>query len=62
MPVPCGCGRPRLDEIGDDRVTGRIELGPEHQTPWGIVHGGVYTSAIESAAASGQVRQWLGVA
>jgi uncharacterized protein (TIGR00369 family) len=42
-----------LDEIGDDRVTGRIELGPEHQTPWGIVHGGVYTSAIESAASIG---------
>ena len=34
-------------------VAGWIELGPEHHTPWGIVHGGVYTSAIETAASIG---------
>ena len=42
-----------LDEITPVRVTGHLALGPEHHTPWGIVHGGVYTTAIESAASVG---------
>lgn len=42
-----------IDEVSDTRVTGHIELGPQHHTPWGIVHGGVYTTAIESAASIG---------
>jgi uncharacterized protein (TIGR00369 family) len=42
-----------LDEISGTRVSGHIDLGPEHHTPWGIVHGGVYTSAVESAASIG---------
>ncbi len=31
-----------VDEVAADRVTGHIDLGVEHHTPWGIVHGGVY--------------------
>ncbi len=42
-----------LDEVTPSRVKGHIDLGPEHHTPWGIVHGGVYTTAIESAASIG---------
>jgi 1,4-dihydroxy-2-naphthoyl-CoA hydrolase len=42
-----------LDEIAGSRVSGHIDLGPQHHTPWGIVHGGVYTTAIESAASIG---------
>lgn len=42
-----------VDEVTGTRVSGHIELGPEHHTPWGIVHGGVYTTAIESAASIG---------
>lgn len=42
-----------LDEITGTRVTGRIELGADHHTPWGIVHGGVYATAVESAASIG---------
>lgn len=42
-----------VDEVGPDRVTGHIDLGPEHHTPWGIVHGGVYCTAVESAASIG---------
>ena len=42
-----------VDEVGVDRVTGHIDLGAEHHTPWGIVHGGVYATAIESAASIG---------
>ena len=42
-----------LDEITGARVTGHLMLGPDHHTPWGIVHGGVYTTAVESAASVG---------
>jgi 1,4-dihydroxy-2-naphthoyl-CoA hydrolase len=42
-----------FDEITATRVTGHLTLGPEHHTPWGVVHGGVYTTAIESAASVG---------
>ncbi len=43
----------RFDEISDSRVRGSIELGEHHHTPWGVVHGGVYTTAVESAASVG---------
>jgi 1,4-dihydroxy-2-naphthoyl-CoA hydrolase len=43
----------RFDEIGGGRVRGTIELGERHHTPWGVVHGGVYTTAVESAASVG---------
>jgi 1,4-dihydroxy-2-naphthoyl-CoA hydrolase len=35
------------------RVTGHVDLGPDQHTPWGVVHGGVYCSVIESAASIG---------
>jgi 1,4-dihydroxy-2-naphthoyl-CoA hydrolase len=43
----------RLTHVTGDRVDGVIELGPAHHTPWGVVHGGVYTAAVESAASVG---------
>jgi 1,4-dihydroxy-2-naphthoyl-CoA hydrolase len=42
-----------FDEVTGSRVTGHLLLGPQHHTPWGIVHGGVYTTAVESAASVG---------
>ena len=42
-----------FDEITATRVTGHLDLSPDHHTPWGIVHGGVYTTAVESAASVG---------
>jgi uncharacterized protein (TIGR00369 family) len=42
-----------VDQISPTRVTGHIDLGPDHHTPWGIVHGGVYATAVESAASIG---------
>ncbi len=42
-----------LEEATGSRVTGHVDLGPDHHTPWGIVHGGVYSTAIESAASIG---------
>jgi 1,4-dihydroxy-2-naphthoyl-CoA hydrolase len=34
-------------------VEGVIDLGPAHHTPRGVVHGGVYTAAVETAASVG---------
>ena len=43
----------RFEEISGSKVTGWIELGVDHHTPWGVVHGGVYAAAVESAASVG---------
>jgi len=43
----------RFTHVAADRVEGVIDLGPEHHQPWGVVHGGVYSTAIESAASVG---------
>ena len=43
----------QFEEVGGQRVTGWIELGPEHHQPWGLVHAGVYATAVESAASVG---------
>jgi 1,4-dihydroxy-2-naphthoyl-CoA hydrolase len=40
-------------EADGSRVTGSVELGPGQHTPWGVVHGGVYSSVVESAASIG---------
>ncbi|WP_415974330.1 PaaI family thioesterase [Rhodococcus sp. 077-4] len=42
-----------VDEVSGTRVAGHIDLTAEHFTPWGVVHGGVYTTAVESAASIG---------
>ena len=40
-------------EMTGSRVTGTAELGPDQHTPWGVVHGGVFSAIIESAASIG---------
>ena len=45
-----------VDDVSGVRVVGHIELGPDHFTPWGVVHGGVYTTAVETAASIGAQR------
>jgi 1,4-dihydroxy-2-naphthoyl-CoA hydrolase len=42
-----------VDEIHPTRVVSHLLLDAGHHTPWGIVHGGVYSTAIESAASIG---------
>ena len=42
-----------LTEVTGTRVAGSIELGPQHHTPWGVVHGGVYCAVVEGAASVG---------
>ncbi|MFF3754700.1 PaaI family thioesterase [Streptomyces sp. NPDC002018] len=34
-------------------VRGRLVVDERHHTPWGVVHGGVWATAIESAASLG---------
>lgn len=43
----------RLEEAGGSGVRGWMDLGEDHHTPWGVVHGGVYSAAVESAASIG---------
>jgi uncharacterized protein (TIGR00369 family) len=42
-----------VTEASGSRVTGTVDLGPDQHTPWGVVHGGVYCSVVESAASIG---------
>ncbi|MBJ8345649.1 PaaI family thioesterase [Antrihabitans sp. YC2-6] len=44
-----------LTEITPTRVRGELQLGPAHHTPWSVVHGGVYTTVVETAATVGAV-------
>lgn len=38
-----------IDEVSETHLTGHVELGEDHFTPWGVVHGGLYTTIVESA-------------
>jgi 1,4-dihydroxy-2-naphthoyl-CoA hydrolase len=40
-------------EQGPTRVSGSIAADERHHQPWGLVHGGLYTTAIESFATVG---------
>lgn len=42
-----------LDLVSPSRVTGYVDATKEHHTPWGVVHGGLYATVIESAASIG---------
>ena len=42
-----------VTEATGSRVAGHVDLGPDQHTPWGVVHGGVYCSVVESAASIG---------
>jgi 1,4-dihydroxy-2-naphthoyl-CoA hydrolase len=37
----------------DTVVRGTLEVDERHHTPWGVVHGGVWCAAVESAATVG---------
>jgi 1,4-dihydroxy-2-naphthoyl-CoA hydrolase len=42
-----------FDECTPTRVTGSVAADERHHQPWGLVHGGLYTSAIETFATTG---------
>jgi 1,4-dihydroxy-2-naphthoyl-CoA hydrolase len=42
-----------FDERGPSRVAGSVAADERHHQPWGLVHGGLYTTAIETFATTG---------
>ncbi|MDG4801491.1 PaaI family thioesterase [Micromonospora sp. WMMD980] len=48
-----------FDEVSGDRVVIRWQVRPELHQPYGIQHGGVYCSVVETAASIGGAI-WLG--
>ena len=42
-----------FEEIGPARVSGSVAADERHHQPWGLVHGGLYTTAIETFATPG---------
>ena len=43
----------QFEEITATRVSGSVAADERHHQPWGIVHGGLYTTVIESFATTG---------
>jgi len=41
------------ETMSGTEVTGHIAAGRAHHTPWGVVHGGLYATAVESATSVG---------
>jgi uncharacterized protein (TIGR00369 family) len=41
------------ETIGPTRVVGSVAADERHHQPWGIVHGGLYTTVIETFATTG---------
>ncbi|WP_166973492.1 PaaI family thioesterase [Brevibacterium atlanticum] len=42
-----------VEEVTATSVRGYADLDEKHHTPWGVVHGGVYTTLVESAGSIG---------
>lgn len=42
-----------LESWSGTEVRGHVDASADHHTPWGMVHGGVYASAIETACSFG---------
>ena len=41
-----------VDEVTDDLVRAHLDAGPQHQQPYGVLHGGVWCSRISAFANS----------
>jgi len=48
-----------VTEVSGDRVVAHWEAAPKHHQPYGIVHGGVHCSVVETLASFGAA-SWLG--
>ena len=42
-----------FDERSPTRVTGSVAADERHHQPWGLVHGGLYTTVVETFATTG---------
>lgn len=40
-------------EADGEKVVGRIAVAPHHHQPYGVVHGGVYSTLVETLASTG---------
>src|SRR5260370_32423255 len=45
-----------FDRIAPDEVRAHLDATEQHHTPWGVVHGGVYATIVESVGTIGAVR------
>jgi len=43
----------QFDETSATRVSGSVAADERHHQPWGLVHGGLYTTVIETFATTG---------
>ena len=43
----------QFEEVTPTRVSGTIAADERHHQPWGLIHGGLYTAAIETFATIG---------
>jgi uncharacterized protein (TIGR00369 family) len=43
----------QFDERAPTRVTGSVAADERHHQPWGLVHGGLYTTVVETFATTG---------
>ena len=43
----------QFDERSPTRVTGSVAADERHHQPWGLVHGGLYTTVVETFATTG---------
>jgi uncharacterized protein (TIGR00369 family) len=42
-----------MEELGGTLVVGHLDVKADHHTPWGVVHGGVFATIVESTASLG---------
>jgi 1,4-dihydroxy-2-naphthoyl-CoA hydrolase len=49
-----------VDHASGSEVTGHVDAGAAQHTPWGVVHGGLYATVIESACSIGASSAVLG--
>ena len=42
-----------IEELTGTRVVGHIDVSTDHHTPWGVVHGGVFATIVESTGSLG---------
>lgn len=42
-----------FSDVSSERVVAEIDIEPHHHQPWGVVHGGVYCTLIETLASTG---------
>ena len=45
-----------FDHVAPDEVRAHLDATEQHHTPWGVVHGGVYATIVESVGTIGAVR------